>query len=263
MDQITELISSISLNKLIPALLALIGGLIAVKLLCKLFDRALKKTKLDKGLFSLFRAVFKTLLYALVIVIVFGTLGFNVSSLVAILSVVSLALSLAIQGTLSNLAGGIQILSAHPFRIGDYVQIGDVEGTVKAIRLVYTVLLTMDNKEVFVPNSDVAGARIVNFTAEGLRRLDLTFGLSYDCDPEAAKAALLECAEGEKLVAEQESFVGILEYGDSAVQYTLRVWVKPEDYWDVFYSIQFKAKTLLANHGIEITYPHLNVHMSK
>ena len=261
MDQVSQLLSSISLTKLLPAVLVLGAGIVAIKLLGKLFDKGLEHSKLESNIRKAIRRVFRILLYAVLALIVFGTLGFDVSSLVAIFSVISLAISLAIQGTLANIAGGIQILTSHPFHIGDFVEIGSTSGTVQAIHLAYTVLVTIDNKDVFVPNSDVAGSRIVNHTAEGTRRLDLTFGISYDCDVETAKQALLQVAEGENILQEPAPFVGLMNYGDSAVEYVLRVWCKTEDYWDLYFSMQAKAKKILESYHAEITYPHLTVHL--
>lgn len=256
-------VSELSFHKLLPAIIALALGLIAAKLLCRLFDKALEKSRLERSLHSFLRSGFKILIYVLLLLIVAGTMGFNVSSLVALLSVVSLAFSLAVQGTLANIAGGLQILTSHPFRVGDFVELGDLSGTVKEIRMVYTVITTVDNKEIFIPNSDVAAARVTNYTAEGKRRVDFTFGISYGCDAREVKEALLACTAQEKVYSDPAPFVGLLNYGDSAVEYVLRVWCKTEDYWDVYFAIQERAQGLLAQHGIELTYPHLNVHLDK
>lgn len=261
-DKIKSYLTAASFEKLLPALLALVLGIIAVKILCRLFDRILAKSRLEKSLHSFLRSGFHITLYIIVILIVAGTLGFNVSSLVALLSVVSLAFSLAVQGTLSNIAGGIQLLTAHPFRVGDFVQVGDMSGTVKEIRMSYTVLLTIDNSELFLPNSDVSAARITNFTAAGKRRVDLTFNVSYNADHAAVKAALLECAALPQVLPEPAVFAAVSAYRDSTVEYVLRAWCKTEDYWTVYFALQERAQGLLQAHGAELSYPHLNVHMA-
>lgn len=260
-DTIKSYLATLSFEKLLPAILALAVGLVVVKILCRLFDRALQKSRLEESLHSFIRSIFHGVLYVIVILIVAGTLGFNVSSLVAMLSVVSLAVSLAIQGALANIAGGIQVLSSHLFRVGDYIEMGDISGTVKEIRMVYTVITTVDNKEVFIPNSDVSTARITNYTTENIRRVDLTFSVSYDADAEAVKAALRRCADVEYVLEEPNVFVGLISYGESTVDYVLRAWCNTENYWDAYFAIQENAQRVFREAGIEMSYPHLNVHM--
>lgn len=261
-DTIKSHLTALSFEKLLPSILALVIGLIVAKILCRLFDRALGKSRLDASLHSFVRSLFHGVLYIIVILIVAGTLGFNVSSLVALLSVVSLAVSLAIQGALANIAGGIQVLSSHLFRVGDYVQLGDISGTVKEIRMVYTVITTTDNKDIFIPNSDVSAARITNYTTEAVRRVDLTFCVSYDADVDTVKAALRECAAVENVLDEPAVFVGLDAFGESTVSYVLRAWCKTEHYWDVYFAIQENAQRVLKAANVELSYPHLNVHMN-
>ncbi len=253
--------STLSIEKLLPALLVLVAGLIIAKLLCKLFDRVLNRSKVEKSLHGFLRSLFHILLYVIVGLIVASTLGLNVSSLVAILSVVSLAISLAVQGTLANIAGGIQILTAHPFQVGDYVEIADTDGTVAEIGMIYTRLTTVDNKGIFLPNSDVASSKIINYTAEGKRRVDLSFSASYDCTTADVRAALLRATQVPGVLSDPAPETYVKEYEESSISYVLRVWTLTEDYWDVYFQVTENVRTEFDNAGLSMTYPHLNVHL--
>jgi small conductance mechanosensitive channel len=261
-DSIIGFFSSLTLGKLVPAILIIIAGIFIIKGLLTLFDRALQRSKLEKSLHGFLRSTLKIVLYALLVIIVAGTLGINVTSLVAVLSVVSLAVSLAVQGTLSNLAGGIQVLTAHPFKVGDFVEIGGISGTVREIGLVYTVVETVDNKNIYVPNSDVSSAKIINYTSQDKRRVDLTISASYDAPVETVKAALVEAAgECATTFATPAIFARVSKYGDNAIEYTLRVWTATESYWDTYFDVLENVKKVFDARGIAMTYPHVNVHM--
>ena len=260
-DSLKSAFASLSIEKLLPSLLALVVGLIIARILCKLFDKVLNRSKVEKSLHGFLRSLFHILVYVIVGLVVAGTLGFNVSSLVAILGVVSLAISLAVQGTLSNIAGGIQILTAHPFRVGDYVEIAGTEGTVTEIGMIYTRLITVDNKEIYLPNSDVAASKIVNYTAEGKRRVDLSFSASYDCATADVRAALLKAAQVEGALNEPAAESYVKEYSESSISYILRVWCLAENYWDVYFNIQEGVRDAFQRHGVEMTYDHVNVHL--
>lgn len=263
LQTIKDYITSLSIEKVLPALIALVAGLIIAKLLCKAFDKLLTKTKLEQSLHSFLRSLFRILIYLIALLIVASTLGFDMTSLIAVLSVLSLSISLAVQGTLANIAGGIQILASRPFKKGDYVQIGDSIGRIKEIRLSYTVLVTLDNCEVFIPNSDAAGARITNFSAEGVRRVDILVDVGYGYQPQRVKDALLKCTRVERVLKNPAPFAALNDYRDSTVQYVIRVWCKSEDYWQVDFDIKEQLQDTLAAYGIEMSYPHINVHMDK
>ena len=262
-DTIKKYITPFSFNKLLPSLIALIAGLIIAKLLCKAFQKVLVRSKLEPSLHSFLCSLFRILVYLIVFLIVASTMGFDLTSLIAVLSVLSLAISLAVQGTLANIAGGIQILASHPFKKGDFVEVGGNSGTIKEIRLSYTVLTTTDNREVFIPNSDAAGARIINYNAEGKRRVDILVDVGYGYDTELVKKALLECCEQKEVLSDPAAFAALNEYRDSTVQYVIRVWCKTEDYWTVNFAIRERLQDVLTKHGIEMSYPHINVHMDK
>ena len=169
-EEIRSFFASLTLEKLLPVVLILVVGTIAVKLLLKLFDRALSRSKLDRTMFAFLKAIMRVLLYAIVLLIAAGSLGVDVTSLVAILSVVSLAVSLAVQNALANVVGSVTLLATHPFRVGDFVQIGSDSGTVEQIGMSYTQILTADGKRIYIPNSDAASSRICNYSANGSGR---------------------------------------------------------------------------------------------
>lgn len=262
-EEIRSFFASLTLEKLLPVVLILVIGTIAVKLLLKLFDRALSRSKLDRTIFTFLKAIMRVLLYAIVILIAAGSLGVDVTSLVALLSVVSLAISLAVQNALSNVVGSITLLATHPFRVGDFVQIGSDSGTVEQIGMSYTQIRTADGKRIYIPNSDASAARIYNYTVEGKRRIDLTFSASYDDDMDRVKAAILAAAQHPKLCADTPPEVHISEYADSSVNYLLLLWVAPADFFEVKFAVTEAVKKKFDEEGISIPYPQLDVHMPK
>ena len=174
-----------------------------------------------------------------------------------------MALSLAIQGILGNIVSGIVILSTHPIQKGEYVSVGGVEGTVDSVGLVYTKLMTLDNKVVYVPNNEISTSKIVNFSRDGKRRVDFVFTASYDCNPEDVKAALVKACNVPNLLEEEGVFVRVSDYKESNIEYTVRVWTKVETYWDVYFDVIGNVKNAYDADGIQFTYPHINVHMDK
>ena len=167
------------------------------------------------------------------------------------------------QTLLTNFVGGLTILSTQPFHSGDYVDIGGQSGTVQEISMTYTRLITPDNKAVSIPNSTVSGAQIVNYSSTGTRRVDVNIGASYDADAQAVIQALLRVGAVEKVLPDPAPFAGLTDYGDSTINYCLRVWVKTEDYWDVYFLLNRRIQQIFAEENIEISYPHLNVHLDR
>ena len=251
---------SLTWQKVIPPLVLLLVGLVAVRLLLRLFDRALERSRLERAAYAMLRSVMKVLLYFILLLLV-AQLGVDVSSLVAILSVISLALSLAVQGALTNVVGGVTLLTTRPFKAGDFVELGDQSGTVLEVSVTYTKLQTPDNKIVSIPNSTAAAARITNFSAAGTRRVDLTVSASYRSPVESVKAALLRAANSPTSLFTPEPFAGVKEYGDSAITYVLQVWSSASDYWTTYFTVNEAISREFAQDGIEMTYPHLNVHL--
>lgn len=240
----------------------LVASVVAIRIIVGLADRAMGRVKLDRGVRTFLRSGLKVALWLIAICILLGYLGVPMTSLVALLSVLGLAVSLAMQGTLSNLAGGIMLLTAHPFSAGDFVEAGGVSGTVREVGLVYTKLDTIDNKVVHIPNGDISGKTIVNYSANDLRRVDLNFTVSYDAPMEKVKACM-ERVVGEhpKTLPTPEPTIRVSGYKESSVEYVLRAWCAGVDYWDVYFDLLEQVKEAFDKAGVEMTYPHVNVHM--
>lgn len=256
---IKNFFASLTLQKLVPVILIVVIGLLLVKLLLKLFDRVLERSRLERTMFSFLRAAMRALLYTILVLVTASSLGVDVTSLVAILSVVSLAISLAVQNALSNVVGSVTLLTTHPFHVGDFVEIGSDSGTVEEISVSYTKLATVDGKRIYIPNSDAASARICNYSVEG-RRVDLYIGVSYDAPAEKVREALLAAAQHPKALQDPAPLVVLNNYQDSSIQYLLMLWTASGDYLDVRFAVNEAVKRELDARGIAIPYPQLDVH---
>ncbi|MCR5825956.1 MAG: mechanosensitive ion channel family protein [Oscillospiraceae bacterium] len=246
------------------ALLVALVGILCIRALLTLFDRAFDRSEKLAPLKRHIRPVVKTLLGVILVLVVLDSLGVQVTSFIALLSVAGLAVSLALQNALSNVAGGIMIVTSQPYSIGDYVSIGGTDGTVDAITLSHTKLTTLDNKMVQIPNSAVASATITNFNRLGTRRLDLNFTASYDAPTEDVYAALLDAmARYPQILTTPAPEVHLTEYGASSIGYVARCWVNAADYWTVYFGVIESVRETFAAHKVEMTYDHLNVHMAK
>lgn len=252
------------LKTVLTTVILLVVCLIVKSVLIKGWDRVLDKSRIEKTLHGFLRSTAKILLWFITIIIVASSLGIDPTSLIAVLSVAGLAVSLSIQGSLSNLASGITILLTRPFVVGDYVALGgDTEGTVSEIGMIYTKLNTVDNRLVVLPNSTITSAKLVNYSAEPHRRVDITVSASYDAPAESVKDALMAAIEAHPKTLREpaEPTVRTASYGDNAIDYTMRVWCATPDYWDVYFDLTEAAKEAFDQAGIEMTYPHVNVHM--
>ena len=255
-------IRNVTASNIFSAVLSVVISLILIKVLTKVLDRALGRSKLDLPLQRMIRSLLRGALWAVAAIIVLGCLGIEVTSLVAVLSVVGLAFSLALQNFLSNLAGGMQILASHPFALGDFVDAGGCSGTVAEIGMFYTKLTTPDNRLVQLPNSTIVSANIINFSAQSTRRVELRVSASYDAPTERVAALLSRLAADHPLVLDDpEPAVHVDEYGDNAIRYVMRVWTANADYWTVYFDLTDGFKSAFDGAGIEMTYPHVNVHM--
>ncbi len=263
MDKLKEFLGGIRLDRILPTLMVLAIGFLIAKILLKLFDRGLSKSKLNKTLFSFVKTIMRILLYSLVVLISASCLGIDVTSLVAVLSVVSLAVSLAVQNTLTNVVGSLSLLATQPFHVGDFVQIGSESGTVEEIGMSYTRLLTTDGRTVYIPNGDAASARICNYSVAGKRRIELSFTASYDNDIEAVKTAILRAAQQPEVLQDPEPAVFLNAYLDSSMEYCLHVWVNTPDFFPVKHRINEAIKGEFDRNGISIPYPQLDVHVQK
>ena len=250
-------------SNILKAVVALIIGFLAIRIINKLILVTLEKSKLEKAAHSLITSLAKAAMYILLGLIVASTLGIDVTSIVALASVLTLALSLALQNMVSNIIGGFTILYTHPFHSGDYVEIAGQGGTVKEINMTYTMLSTPDNKLISIPNSAVVAAQITNYSAAETRRVDVTVSASYTVPTQKVIDALVLAGTVDKSLVDPAPMAVVSAYGESAIQYSLRLWVKSADYWDVFFQVNQRVKNIFDEQGIAMTYPHLNVHLDK
>jgi len=256
---LTMLLSS----NLFKALIALVIGVLVIRIVMKVIRLTLEKSKLEKAAHTLILSLAKVAMYILLALITASTLGIDVTSIVALASVLTLSVSLALQNMVSNIIGGFTILYTHPFHSGDFVEIAGQSGTVQEINMTYTMLATPDNKLISIPNSSVVAAQIVNYSAAGTRRVDVTVSASYTMPTQKVIDALVLAGTVDNVLLDPAPVAMVTEYGQSTIQYCLRVWVKSADYWDVYFAVNQRVKTIFDEQGVAMSYPHINVHLDK
>jgi len=246
------------------AILVFIICRIAMNLITRAFDRVFERVKLNPGIAGFTRSGIKIGLWALTIIIVAESLGIETASLVALLSVASLALSLSVQNILTDVFSGVTILMSQPFQVGQFVEIAGVSGTVTGIAIMRTTLETPDHKEILIPNSEITATKIINYSSEALRRVDLMFSASYDAPTDLVKQALMEAIDAdERILRDPAPFVGLNAYNANDIQYVTKSWCASADYWDVYYSLNERVREVFAKYGVEFSYPHVVVHTEK
>lgn len=250
-------------DKLFTAVITLVVGILVIKAVIRLLTRALEKSKLEKAAYSLILSLAKVGLYLMLGLSLATSIGINVTGVVALASVLTLAVSLALQNILTNVLGGFTLLTTHPFHSGDYVDIGGQSGTVTQIDMSYTRLVTPDNKVICIPNSTVLASEVVNYSANDTRRAEIKVSAGYDAPTQKVIDALALAATVDNALLEPAPFAAVDSYGDNAINYVLRFWTKTEDYWDVYYKVNQRVKNIFDEQGIPMTYPHLNVHFDK
>lgn len=250
-------------SKLFKALIAIVIGVLIIRIVMKVIRLTLEKSRLEKAAHTLILSLSRTAMYILLALITASTLGIDVTSIVALASVLTLALSLALQNMVSNVIGGFTILYTHPFHSGDFVEIAGQSGTVQEINMTYTMLATPDNKMISIPNSAVVAAQIVNYSVTGTRRVDVTVSASYTMPTQKVIDALVLAGTVDNALLEPAPVAVVTSYGESAICYSLRVWVKSDDYWDVYFTVTQRVKNIFDEQGIAMTYPHINVHLDK
>ncbi len=262
-QEIIEQLENVTVHNILSAIATTAVCLLVIRLFLSLITRAIHKSKMDPQVAKLVGIAVRFVLYFVAVILILSALGIEVTSLVAVLSVIGLAFSLALQNFLSNVAGGIQLFASHPFKAGDWIEAGTLVGCVAEIDLFYTKINTLDNRLVHVPNSVMVTETIYNRSTEPYRRLDLPVSCSYDATPARVLETLraLVCSDP-RVLTDRDIFAHVTKYGDSAIEYVVRVWVRNEDYWDVNFYLLDNLKPTLDAAGIEITYPHMNVHVS-
>ena len=254
---------AVLLANLLPTALILVAGMFIIKAVLKVLQGLLDKSKLEKAAHSLILSVARVVMYVLLALIVADKLGVDVSGIIALASVLTLAVSLAVENALANVIGGFTLLYTQPFHSGDFVEIAGQSGTVREIGLTYTKLATADNKEISIPNSAVTSAQIVNFSVTGKRRVDVTVSASYDAPLDSVLEALREAAQLPTVLQETAPFAAVKGYGDSAIEYVVQVWCGSDDYWTTLFDLNKNIKVCFDGKGIQMTYPHLNVHLDR
>ena len=248
--------------RLLGALIVLVIALRIIRRIKKWLRKSPKLDKMDPGIRSFLSSFVSIGLYILLVIMMAGMLGIPATSLITILASCGVAIGLALQGALSNFAGGLMILLFRPFKVGDYIEASGEAGTVAEITVVYTVLLTPDNKRITIPNGSLTNAVIENYSAEDLRRVDLTVNTAYSCDLEQVKAIVTKLAEEHPLaLAEPAPQVRVSAHGDSSLTYVVRVWCKNADYWTVFFDMTENIKKAFDENGIAIPFPQMDVHV--
>ena len=258
---ITNLIENQLFQDVCRSVVILVIGVFAIRIIRRLLKTSLEKTRLEKAAHSLITSLANAAMYVMLGLTVASSLGIDVTSIVALASVLTLAFSLSLQNMVSNIIGGFMILYTQPFHSGDYVEIAGQGGTVKEINMTYTMLATADNKMISIPNSAVVAAQIVNFSAAQTRRVEVAVSASYDAPTQKVIDALVQAGTVDLVLTDPAPKAVVTAYGDSAISYSLRLWVNTPDYWDVYFQVNQRVKDIFDQQGIEMTYPHLNVHI--
>lgn len=249
-------------TKLLIAVAILVIGWWFAKKASKAIKAIMVKSNMDAGLTSFLSSVASTILKILIILTAAGQLGIQMTSFIALIGAAGLAVGMAFSGALSNLAGGVMILFFKPFKVDDFIHAQGEHGVVKEIHIFNTIMLTVDNRTVIIPNGPLANGNIVNFTNEGIRRVDLVFGFNYGGDYDKVKAVIQNVVDNHpKILKEPEPFIGLGGLGDSSVNVTVRPWTLTEDYWTVHFEMHENIYKEFAKNNIGIPFPQMDVHI--
>ena len=230
----------------------------------KRIRRILESKNADQTITRFLDNVMNVTLKTVLIIIILQYIGVNLTGLTTIVASAGVALSLALKGSLANLAGGVIILVARPFNVGDFIETTEHSGVVEKISIFYTYLVTFDNKQILIPNGILTDSSIVNYSSKEIRRVDLTFSVAYEEDVIRVKNVLINILKKNELVLEEpEFFVGISMHGDSAINFIVKAWCKTEDYWTVYYDLLETVKIKFDEEGISIPYPQMDLHIKR
>ncbi|MGR5299134.1 mechanosensitive ion channel domain-containing protein, partial [Vibrio mediterranei] len=249
---------------IISAILILFIGNIVVKAVANSVSKLLHKKKMDKAVVEFIHGIVRYTLFVIILIAALSRIGVQTASVVAVIGAAGLAIGLALQGSLSNFAAGVLIVSFRPFKSGDYVEIGGMAGSVDSIQIFQTILTTPDNKMVVVPNASVIGSPITNYSRHATRRIDHVIGVSYGADLKKAQEVIHRTLEAdERILKEPSTTIGVVALADSSVNFVVRPWVRAEQYWDVYFDSLQAIKEALDAEGIEIPFPQMDVHLNK
>ncbi len=257
----TSLVKDIAMNLAVAAAI-LVFGLWLAKRIKNILSSTLEKRGIDPMLASFMGSITHVLLSAFIVIAALGQLGIQTTSLVAIMGAAGLAIGLALQGSLANFASGVMIIAFRPFKVGDFVEAGGATGIIESIQIFSTQMRTGDNKTIIVPNANITGSTITNYSAKDTRRVDLVFGIGYDDDIKKAKQILQDIVTNdERILQDPAPVVAVAELADSSVNFIVRPWVNAADYWTVYWDLTETVKLLFDAEGISIPYPQQDVHM--
>lgn len=253
-----------ALPHIISFVIVIVVGFWLSNLAGKLLVKILEKNKVDSSMHRFLMRFLVVLLKIVVVIIALEQIGINVNSFVAALGAGGIAAGFGLQNSIAQFASGVQILFNKPFKSGDYIKLGDVEGKVKEIRFMYTTLITNDNKTVVVPNLNVTTNNLINYSAQGTMRIDLIYSIAYSNDIETAKKVLMNVAtSNSNVIKNPKPFVGVNEHGASSIDLVLMVWVDSKNYWDTYFRMQEDVKLAFDRNGITIPFSQLDVHLDK
>ena len=263
-DQLIDQVTAMGLQagkSLLLAVVVAVVGRYAIKFINKIVAGMLERRNVEPTVQSFLKSFVNILLVTLLIITVVGTLGVNTTSLAALLASAGLAVGMALSGNLQNLAGGLILLFFKPFKVGDFIEAQGVSGIVKAIQTFHTVLTTTDNKELFIPNGPLSSGNVTNYTKNALRRVDFTVSVEYGTDVQKVKEVTLELLKAdERIMQEPAPFIALKELASSSVDFTVRVWTKATDYWDVFFETNERIYAEFNKQGIKFPFPQLQIH---
>ncbi|CDC11513.1 mechanosensitive channel protein [Clostridium sp. CAG:413] len=249
---------------LLGAVIIVVVGFVLSNLVGKLVVKGMRARCLDPSIHTFIKTIVVLLLKFAVILSALSTMNVDVNSFIAAIGAAGITAGLGLQASVSQFASGIQILINHPFKSGDYIDLGTVSGKVHEIKMMYTELITVDNKRVIVPNSHITGSNIINYNSESKRRIDLVFGISYDADIAKAKEVIAQTVrKNELILTEPEPIIAVSAQAASSVNISCLVWCHTDDYWNVFYYMQEAVKLAFDENKIAIPYDQLDVHISK
>lgn len=250
--------------KILYVIIILVLGFWFIRMFRRALDRRMTKRKTDPSLRHFLIGFISIALKILLLITAASMLGIATTSFVAIIGAAGLAFGFALQGSLANFAGGVLILLFKPFKVGDYISAQGFDGTVKKIEVFNTILTSVDNKTIILPNGQLSNSPVTNYSREKLRRVDLTFGIGYDDDLKKAQKTIEGIVSKHKLILkEPASFVRVSELGDSSVNFAVRLWCKKEDYWIIYFDMIEAVKLSFDKAKISIPYPQMDIHMTK
>ncbi|MCK5288900.1 MAG: mechanosensitive ion channel [Candidatus Omnitrophica bacterium] len=263
LDKIVEYIIQYGLSLVAAIIIFIIGKLVA-RLIARIIEKLMVKAKVEKTLASFIKNIVYFGLMVFVVIAALNKLGVQTTSLIAIIGAAGLAIGLALQGSLANFAAGIILIIFKPFKVGDFIEAGGTIGTVEEIQIFNTILNHIDNRKIIIPNSKITGDNISNFSAIKKRRVDLVFGISYNDNIKTAKEALEKVISFDsRVLKDPKPVIAVSELGDSSVNLVCRPWVKPQDYWAVYFDTLENGKLELEKNGITIPFPQSDVHLYK